>query len=458
MTDQRPKEIKQEKYKFWLNGFYIPTEVAADKDLSLSEKMLFAAILILDSPSKGCFACNEYLGILVDLSPGSVSAGISKLMKKQFLLSNGMTNERRTIWINPEYKVIHQSNCIKLENRMNDFYARKEEKSAYLKINRPHIGKSIPYNNSIIIKESLKKIKDSNNARTSRTSSRGDRRIVNNEDPVETQPTPKPNNKSSLLTKGSHEPIKIKTSSYVEYWNTLGNVTHHSYFNNKDQPSKTYSTAHKLCSQLNRGMFNKNPIDKTFLLKHNIDKSILTKKFTKEEINNTLLNLSLMFLPGHWAGNGNRLKPNLSHLLYNPMNQSSMFLAMFTNPSMADKTLKYKKPENKYPYLTSKILPLLDKQPKDNKQLYLFYKGIESIVEYHKTIKINKGGTGLSDINRWFDYYIDFLEGCSDGIEIRSDMMKVGNWLWDRFLNDYEEEWYVNPRKQERDYSGDIVY
>lgn len=456
MTNQLlPEEITQKKSKFWAPFFIIPAEVAADKNLSSSEKMLFSAIHVLDNPNKGCFACNEYLGILVDLSPGSVSVGISKLMKKQFILSNGMTNERRVIWINPEYKVIHQSNCTDLENKIEDFYKRKNEKSAYLKTNRPHIGKPIPYNNNIKVKEGTsKKTEVPNNALQGRASSRGDRRDVNMNDPIPStsSPTPKPPTTNSLLSKGSHEPVKVNTSPYVEYWNTLGNVTHHPYFN-KDKPSKTYSTAHKLCSQLNRGMFNKNPINKTFLLKHKIDKSLLTKKFTKQEINKVLLNLSMMFLPGHWAGNGNGLKPNLSQLLYSPMNQSSMFLAMVANPDMADKTLQYKKPKDNNPHLTRKVAPFLDVKPKDNKQLFLLYKGIGSIVQYQKTMKVNRGGSGRS-LDRWFDYYLDFLETCCDNVEVRPDMIRQPHWLWDRFLQEYEQEWYVDPRKEQMGYYG----
>jgi hypothetical protein len=301
-------------------------------------------------------------------------------------------------------------------------------------------------------KASLKNPKEANNAQQSRASLSNERIDHGNTTIV----TPRPNRKSSLLSKGSHEPIKMKTSTYVEHWNNLDNVTHHSYFNNKDQPSKTYLTASKLCSQLNRGMFNNNPIDKTFLLKHKINRSLLTRKFTKKEIEKVLTNLSTMFAPGHWAGNGSNLRPNLPLLLYNPMNKSSMFLAMFANPGLADKTLEYIKPTDNYPQLTSKIVPLLDKRPKGNKQTYIMLKGIESIVKYHKTIKINSGKLGLRNINTWINYYTDFLDCCCNSIEVRHDMIRTGNWLWDRFLNEYEDEWYIDPNAR-NDYSGDIV-
>lgn len=308
-------------------------------------------------------------------------------------------------------------------------------------------------NNKLINNNSsLKNPKELNNAPTTRAS-RCNEKIK----PISTQSTSKHNKKDSLLTKGSHEPIKMKISTYVEHWNTLPNVTHHSYFNNRDLPSKTYKTAHKLCSQLSRGMFNNNEISKTFLIRHKIDISILTRKFTKPEIIKTLSKLSIMFAPGHWAGDSNGLKPNLSCLLYNPMNQSSMFLAMFVNPDMSEKTLEYKKPKDNYPGLTRKLLPLLDKQPKDNKQLFLLFKGIESIVKYYRTIKINKSHVNMS-LDIWFDYYIDFLDSSCDNIEINYILIKTGNWLWEKFINEYEEEWYVDHSNRWKDRDPDIVY
>lgn len=453
MNDLKPEEVIRKKPKFWMAYLIIPTEVIADQDLSPSEKFLFSAIQVLDSPNKGCFASNEYLGLLINLSPGSVSAGISKLKRKQFIITNGKSNEKRIICINPRYKEIHESNCKNLENKINNFHERKDEQHAYLKPSMRTNGKPVPYNNKLINNNSsLINPKELNNAPTTRAS-RCNERI----EPISTQSTPKPNKKDSLLTKGSHEPIKMKISTYVEHWNTLPNVTHHSYFNNRDLPSKTYKTAHKLCSQLSRGMFNSNEISKTFLIRHKIDISILTRKFTKSEIIKTLSKLSIMFAPGHWAGDSNGLKPNLSCLLYNPMNQSSMFLAMFVNPNMSEKTLEYKEPKDNYLGLTRKLLPLLDKQPKDNKQLFLLFKGIESIVEYHRTIKINKSHVNMS-LDIWFDYYIDFLDSSCDNIEINYILIKTGNWLWEKFINEYEEEWYVDHSNRWKDRDPDIVY
>jgi hypothetical protein len=458
MNDQINEEELQVEQNFAFKGIWIPVEASANPNLTPTDQKLFGLIKsFTDSSGQPVWASNDYFSKLLGswekpVTKQLISNSLRKLEQFEYISivrqwDKQTERQIRMITVNQDIKKIYQKRIIKFIQAYNKNY-------------KARIRKIIPnINSSILIEDSNVTSKEvTNNARTNRASSRGDRRD-NNNSTSSTLSTPKRDTKNSLLVRGCHEPIQIKTSPYVEYWNTLSNVTHHAYFNNKDQLSKTYSTAHKLCTQLNRGMFGNNSINKTFLLKHKIDKTILTKKFTIGEIKKVLSNLSLMFAPGHWAGNGNGLKPNLPKLLYDPLNESSMFLAMYVKPDMADKTLEYKKPKDNYPHLTRRIIPLLDKKPDSNKHLHLLFKGIESIVEYHKTIKINRGGIGLSNVNNWFGYYVDFLESCCDNIEIRSEAIKVGNRLWNKFLTEYEEEWYVDSgKRQSEDYSGDIAY
>jgi hypothetical protein len=117
-----------EKQDFGLPGLFVPGEVLFNDDLSFMEKFLFGLIHNLSASENGCWASNHYLGKCLSVGVQSISNGISKLQKLQYITTEYSIRARdrkqmRRIWVNPTYSQIY----------------RDIMQGVYKKINRPHI-------------------------------------------------------------------------------------------------------------------------------------------------------------------------------------------------------------------------------------------------------------------------------------------------------------------------------
>lgn len=75
--------MTNEQYNMF-SGVFIPREVLLDAEISASCKIIYAIIQSLDN-ADGCYASNDYIGKMLDLSERSVSDAVSALVDKQYV-------------------------------------------------------------------------------------------------------------------------------------------------------------------------------------------------------------------------------------------------------------------------------------------------------------------------------------------------------------------------------------
>ena len=63
----------------------IPSEILFNKDLTDREKMLLSIILSLSRKSNFCYAGNEYISDIFNVSAGTISRDISSLRNKKYI-------------------------------------------------------------------------------------------------------------------------------------------------------------------------------------------------------------------------------------------------------------------------------------------------------------------------------------------------------------------------------------
>lgn len=96
-----------EPQTFSLPGIGIPAEVLFHPELTFCEKVLFGFLRNLSQTEKGCWASNQWLGGLIGVGRRTISNGIAKLKKLQYIsvqtetASDGGTTRR--IFINPAF-------------------------------------------------------------------------------------------------------------------------------------------------------------------------------------------------------------------------------------------------------------------------------------------------------------------------------------------------------------------
>ena len=67
------------------NGLWIPGEILNNKELSLQEKFILSVILSLSKEKGYCFASNEYIAKMMNISSDRVSKILSNLNKKKLI-------------------------------------------------------------------------------------------------------------------------------------------------------------------------------------------------------------------------------------------------------------------------------------------------------------------------------------------------------------------------------------
>jgi len=258
---------------------------------------------------------------------------------------------------------------------------------------------------------------------------------LNNLNRIENNPIGEKLKKTRLNFSPMSENLKIRKSHYLEYWNTLFYITHHKIQNSKGELSKTYDKAHKYCLQLRKGEFQNKSFNKDFLIKHKIPDFLINKKFTIEEIKKGMDLLSLLFKEGHWGNNKIKNK-GLSSLLYNSKTQSSMFLAVINNPSMAtDLVFKFKELKDPNPNITKKFYPILKdyqidfEKDWDNKEKLDFYNNIKNLIKFHK----NNPWICRYSTSVFFSDFIEFLE--EENIKkFTPYVLSLDGWVWKNFI------------------------
>lgn len=78
------------------SGVFIPREVLLNTNISANAKIIFAIIQSLDN-DKGCYASNDYIGKMLDLSESSVRSSIADLETAKYITRLVNENGLRTI-------------------------------------------------------------------------------------------------------------------------------------------------------------------------------------------------------------------------------------------------------------------------------------------------------------------------------------------------------------------------
>lgn len=108
--------IDEKEVSFGLPSIGIPAEVLFHPSLSQTEKLLFGFLRNLSQYSKGCWASNRWLGMMVGAKNTTISSAISNLQQEGFLIvefaakPGSFTQEtERHIWIDPGYPVRYRA-------------------------------------------------------------------------------------------------------------------------------------------------------------------------------------------------------------------------------------------------------------------------------------------------------------------------------------------------------------
>lgn len=67
------------------NGLWIPGEILNNKELSLQEKFILSVILSLSKEQGYCFASNEYIAKIMNVSTNRLSKLLSLIRKKKYI-------------------------------------------------------------------------------------------------------------------------------------------------------------------------------------------------------------------------------------------------------------------------------------------------------------------------------------------------------------------------------------
>jgi hypothetical protein len=82
-----PDNTNEEKPPFGFLGIGVPVEALCNEELTNLERLLFGLIRNLSATEKGCWASNRYLGRCLLVQPQTISNGIAKLLKLQYIIT-----------------------------------------------------------------------------------------------------------------------------------------------------------------------------------------------------------------------------------------------------------------------------------------------------------------------------------------------------------------------------------
>lgn len=102
---------------FWIKYITVPIEVFGNETLDKTDMVIFSIIHLMDK-NNHCWASNEYIANILNLSKTSVSVSISKLEKQKYIIRNISKGNRRVLRINPNFVKIHSSYSLQINERI----------------------------------------------------------------------------------------------------------------------------------------------------------------------------------------------------------------------------------------------------------------------------------------------------------------------------------------------------
>jgi hypothetical protein len=147
--------------------------------------------------------------------------------------------------------------------------------------------------------------------------------------------------------------LKQKEMDWVQYWNSFPFTPKH-----KNNNTKVYQRALRNINYLKHGsMFNACGADFVdWCLQYDIDKKILTAKWSDDNIKSGLINCSFLYNPEYYPFDKMWL-PSLADLIYDPYLNNSVFLLYHNNPPKLKSDCRK---ENRLSVLTEKQKELLN--------------------------------------------------------------------------------------------------
>ncbi len=308
------------RHKFIPRGFYIPAEVFFCSKLTDLQKRLFPIIESLDN-DKGCFASNEYLANILEVTQTAISVAVGKLKELGFIREESFDGRRRKLRI--DYGYIERYRYETTED-----FVRRTEREDHAECSDELPQRLIANNVSYIINNnSGKKIIDkvSSKEDTQKISSSSPTKIVrlSREEKIQLQ----------LELNGSKDykekplpSVPRSIQSLIDTWNNLGLHKH------KDPSTKVYQIIVSNLKSLLRGKF----FTEEMLANYSNEVSeILDKKFSEEEVTNIFISLKNACSPLYEPTGTFKTylrTISLPDYLYNPMSKKSFFLEFFFSP------------------------------------------------------------------------------------------------------------------------------
>ena len=138
---------------------FIPIELCDNKNLTLTEKLLFTKIHYLDGPD-GCYAKNDYFAKFLEVSAQTISVGISKLKKMGLIKEVAFTGRNRILKSMVAIRISDGSlkNILRLSNIDNNISSKEDYahsvgtgdiKQSIRTIKPPRISEYVEYWNSL---------------------------------------------------------------------------------------------------------------------------------------------------------------------------------------------------------------------------------------------------------------------------------------------------------------------
>ena len=410
----------------------IPGEVAFNKKLNKTDTFVFWIIRTLDCTEKHCWASNEFMAERLDISTQTVSNSIAKLKKEEYVTQISFDGRRRVLTINNNYHEKYR-NLVEKYNT-NEKRLKEASDSAYKKSYkqpiRSLIGDKDSYNNSDRRRLSKESLTDSSESEQGLLTSQ----TKNDLQELESKQIPPTSLQYNLL----------------DFWNNLPNIpTKHTRFN-----TKVRLTAAKYFTQLAYGRFgNDKKFKPGFFNDHNLSSSILTKRWTREEIKEGLKLLNNIFISGYWPRGKDGLPTDLATLLYNPGNQNSWFLMVTGRaPELIDNSKNFNPKNHKatkqYPDIIEPIIKQFqDKQVFNHDITAKTMDEILSVIEYHSRMDFSNQMAKYrwGNLKLLIDDFCNFIISKS-WLENSIINISAEGKIFQSFIDDCEEELYNRVR------------
>lgn len=246
----------------------------------------------------------------------------------------------------------------------------------------------------------------------------------------------------SILEGGvAKKEVLIIENDYLNYWNSLDNVRKHR------AGTKTYNNTIYYLELLEKGEFGKEIWNKDkFITTNGIDKKLINHKFTKQEIEETLTKLSMLFSIDYLPRNKSKLPKNLQALIYNPESGYSRWFSVYNKPPKMCSD-----PESKLDFdkeILDLFLNIFDYKLKDF-QKYDLIKRISNILLFRNFLNwdiierkmlFNVFGR-RSDPIPFIKMYIKYLNEKYN--KITMSIIGDGRQAWDEFIKFISDEYGV---------------